>query len=344
MSLLLKAARGDYTSRAPMWIMRQAGRHLPEYRALKERHTFWTLCSTPELACEVTLQPTRRYPLDAAILFQDIMTPLPSMGVRLDFRPGPVIGEPIRSRAQVDALHLPHPDEIAPFVPAAIQLIRAATDLPLIGFAGAPLTLAAYLIEGSGSKDFATFRAFLRQQPAAAHALLHKLTAQTIAYLNGQVAAGAQAVQLFDSWAGLHDAETFAEFGAPYVARVLEAVSGVPRIYFAVASQHLDAQIARLPVDVVSVDWRRSLTDARRALGAKTLQGNLDPAMLLAPRDALRRAAERVLAAGAAGPHIFNLGHGIMPTTDPATVEFLVDLVHNYERHLNVPNVSAAPA
>lgn len=337
MSLFLDALAGRATPRVPIWLMRQAGRYLPEYRAMKERYTFWQMVRTPELAAEVTLQPIRRFGMDAAILFQDIMTPLPSMGVRLDFRPGPVIEEPIRSRAQVDALRLPHPDEIAPFVPAAIRLIRAATDLPLIGFAGAPLTLAAYLIEGGGSKDFATFRAFLRQEPAAAHALLDKLTTQTIAYLDGQVAAGAQAVQLFDSWAGLHDATTFAEFGAPYVTRVLEAVTGAPRIYFAVAAQHLDRQIARLPADVVGVDWRRPLSAARHEFGARPLQGNLDPAMLLAPRTDLRRAAERVLAEGAAGPHLFNLGHGIMPTTDPAAVEFLIDVVRGYERRRPSP-------
>jgi len=332
MNTFLEAAGGGYTSRAPLWIMRQAGRHLPEYRALKERHSFWTLCSTPELACEVTLLPTLRYRLDAAILFQDIMTPLPSMGIGVDFRPGPVIAEPIRSRAQVDALRLPPSEEIAPFVPSAIRLVRAASEVPLIGFAGAPLTLAAYLIEGGGSKDFATFRSFLRSEPATAHALLDKLTTQTIAYLNSQAAAGAQALQLFDSWAGLHDAEAFAEFGAPYVTRVLEAVSGVPRIYFAVAAQHLDQLVARFPAEVIGVDWRRPLSRARRALGATTLQGNLDPAMLLAPRPVLRRAAEQVLAEGAAGPHIFNLGHGIIPTTDPAAVEFLVDVVRGYER------------
>lgn len=332
MSLFLEAARGGYTSRAPIWIMRQAGRHLPEYRALKERHSFLTLCTTPELASEVTLQPVRRYQLDAAILFQDIMTPLPSMGVRVDFRPGPVIETPIRSRAQVDALRLPHPDEIAPYVPAAIRLVRQATDVPLIGFAGAPLTVAAYLIEGSGSKDYATFRAFLRSEREAAHALLDKLTEQTIAYVRTQVAAGAQAVQLFDSWAGLHDAAAFAEFGAPYVTRVLEGIAGVPRIYFANAALHLHPQVARFPAEVVGVDWRYPLDGVRRELGAKTLQGNLDPALMLAPRQELKRAAEGVLAAGAGGPHIFNLGHGIMPGTDPGAVEFLIDVVHAFER------------
>lgn len=332
MNVFLEAAAGGYTSRAPLWIMRQAGRHLPEYRALKERYAFWELCSTPDLACEVTLLPTLRYQLDAAILFQDIMTPLPSMGVGIDFKPGPVMAEPIRNQRQVRALRLPHAEEIAPFVTDAIKLIRSASQVPLIGFAGAPLTVAAYLIEGGGSKDFATFRSFLRREPALAHELLGKVTEQTIAYLKVQVQAGAQALQLFDSWAGLHDARAFAEFGAPYVTRVLEAVSGVPRIYFALAAQHLDEQVARFPAEVIGVDWRRGLRGARRELGRVTLQGNLDPALLLAPKPVLRREAERVLTEGEAGAHIFNLGHGIIPTTEPAAVEFLIDVLRGYER------------
>jgi uroporphyrinogen decarboxylase len=331
-SLFLDAASGQDTPRAPIWVMRQAGRYLPEYRALKEKYTFWEMCRTPELAAQVTLQPLKRFPLDAAILFQDIMTPLPPMGLEIDFDPGPVFARPIRSAAQVEALCVPEQDEIAPYVAPAIRLIRGETTTPLIGFGGAPLTLAAYCVQGGGSKDFAEFRGFLRQEPQAAHALLEKLTQVSIRYLTMQAQAGAQAVQLFDSWAGLHDAPTYREFAAPYNARVLHALEGVPRIYLAVEALHLYDEIAKLPAEVVSVDWRTPLSRVRRFFPGKTLQGNLDPAALLGPRDALLAAAEDVLREGLGGPHIFNLGHGIFRQTDPDQLAALVDAVHAFER------------
>src|SRR5690606_25972026 len=255
-SSFLRALRGENTPVAPIWIMRQAGRHLPEYRALKEKHAFWELARTPELAAEVTLQPIRRYGLDAAILFSDIMTPLPAMGLELDFRPGPVLTAPVRSRAAVDALRVPAAEEIAPFVADAIRLIRSETEAPLIGFGGAPLTLATYAVQGAGSKDYDVFRAFLKAEPEAAHALLDKLTAVSVRYLSEQVRAGAQAIQLFDSWAGLHDEATYRTFGLPYAARVLEALEpfGVPRIYIAVGASHLYSTFAELPIEALSVD------------------------------------------------------------------------------------------
>ncbi|HEX7021390.1 MAG TPA: uroporphyrinogen decarboxylase [Trueperaceae bacterium] len=334
MSLFLDAARGTNTGRAPIWIMRQAGRYLPEYRKLKEQHGFWEMCRTPELAAEVTLQPVRRFGLDAAILFQDIMTPLPPMGFAIDFAPGPVFTAPIRSQRAVDALLLPDEDEIAPYVAEAIALIRQASPVPLIGFGGAPLTLAVYAVQGGGSKDYAEFRGFLRQAPAAAHALLEKLTTVSIRYLRMQVAAGARAIQLFDSWAGLLSERDYAIFGKPYAERVLRALAplGVPRIYLAVDARHLYAEIATLPTEVISVDWRTGLERVRGLLPGKTLQGNLDPAALLAPRETLREEALRVLQAGQGGAHIFNLGHGIFPHTDPTQVEFLVDVVKSFDR------------
>jgi uroporphyrinogen decarboxylase len=316
--------------------MRQAGRHLAEYRELKERYDFWTLVRTPELALEVTMQPVRRYQMDAAILFSDIMTPLPAMGVDLDFRPGPVVHAPIRSRAAVDALRTPEPEEIAPYVAETIRGLRGAlAGVPLIGFAGAPLTLASYLIEGSGSKEFATFRAFLRTEPDAAHALLARLAAVTVAYLKMQVAAGVQVVQLFDSWAGLHDRQTFATFGAPYVRTVLEglAESGVPRIYLPLNGAHLKPELVRLPCEAFSVDWREPLSLWREVVPGKVLQGNLDPAVMLAPAETVAREAQRVLRDGLGAPHIFNLGHGIFPQTPPATVERLVAEVRAFDRH-----------
>lgn len=346
MSLFLAAARGEDTPRAPIWIMRQAGRYLPEYRALRERHGFWEMCRTPELAAEVTLQPVRRFGLDAAILFQDIMTPLPAMGVDLDFAPGPVLDDPVRTRAAVDALRLPERDEIAPFVASAISMIRAESPAPLIGFAGAPLTLATYLVEGRGSKEFALFRQFLRREGESLHALLDKVTEVGIRYLEMQLEAGVQAVQLFDSWAGLHDARTYAEFALPYNRRTLEAVAryGVPRIYLAVGAGHLYPLVADLPCEVVSVDWRTPLSEVRQHLPGKTLQGNLDPAALLAPGGTLAAEATRVLEEGLGGPHVFNLGHGIMPQTDPDAVAALVDTVRAFDRRAGAEATARAAA
>ena len=336
MSLLLRVLAGENSVRAPIWLMRQAGRHLAEYRALKESFSFWTLVRTPELAIEVTLQPVRRYRLDAAILFSDIMTPLPAMGVELDFLPGPVIDQPIRSRAAVDALRVPDQEAIAPYVAESIRgLRRELADVPLIGFAGAPLTLASYLVEGSGSKEFATFRAFLHSEPAAAHALLERLTATTLAYLRMQVEAGAQAVQIFDSWVGLHDRCTFATFGAPYLRTLLDGLAdlAVPRIYLPLAAAHLRSEVVTLPCEALSLDWREPLSVWRGAAPGKVLQGNLDPALLLAPSAVVAEAAQRVLHEGLGGPHIFNLGHGLFPQTSPDAVQRLVDAVRSVDRH-----------
>lgn len=334
MSLFLRAANGEDTPTAPIWIMRQAGRHLPEYRALKEKHSFWQLARTPELAAEVTLQPVRRYGMDAAILFSDIMTPLPPMGLAIDFQPGPVFEQPVRTPHQVEGLRIPAQEEIAPFVADALRIIRRESPVPVIGFAGAPLTLATYVVQGGGSKDYAEFRAFLRREPLAAHSLLDKLTEVTIRYLTLQVEAGAQAIQLFDSWAGLHDARAYAEFGRPYNKRVLEALAKlrVARIYLAVDAAHLYGEINQLPAEAVSVDWRQPLSTVREQLPGKALQGNLDPSLLLAPPKVLVAEAQRVLHEGSGGPHLFNLGHGILPQTDPGAVALLIDTVKTFDR------------
>ena len=332
--LLLRALAGESTARAPVWFMRQAGRVLPEYRALKERYSFWQLARTPELCCEVTMQPIRRFGMDAAILFQDIMTPLPPMGVDIEFAPGPVIQDPIRTRAQVDALRVPSADEIAPFVSEGIGLIRSACPVPLIGFGGAPLTLATYLVQGSGSKDYGLLRGFLRAEPEAAHALLDKLTEVSIRYLRMQVEAGAQAIQLFDSWAGLHGRETYREFALPYVRRVFEGLAdlGVPRIYLAVNCTHLYGELRELPCEAFSVDWRTPLDEARATLGARCMQGNLDPAELLGTPEGIRAAVRDVLTRGQGGAHVFNLGHGLMPIITPDAIQIAVDEVRAFER------------
>lgn len=336
-SLFLRAAWGEDTGRAPLWLMRQAGRYLPEYLAIKAKSSFWEMVRTPELAAEVSLQPLRRFPLDAAIIFSDIMTPLTAMGVEIAFNPGPVVANPIRSRAQIEALRMPEAEEIAPFLGEAIGITQKELEprnIPVIGFGGAPLTLATYLVQGSGSKEYEEFRAFLRLEPRATHALLAKLTELSVRYLRMQIEAGAQAIQLFDSWAGLHSWETYREFSLPYNAAIFRALEGlgVPRIYLAVGSSHLYPIIAELPCEAVSVDWRLSLDRVRPQLAGKTLQGNLDPSVLLASREAITREAHKVLRAGQGGAHIFNLGHGVIRTTPPDHVAHLAETVHAFDR------------
>ena len=333
-TLFLDVAWGKQTQQVPIWIMRQAGRYLPEYRQIKEKSSFWEMCRTPELACEITLQPVERLGVDAAILFQDIMTPLPYMGVKIDFCPGPVIAEPLRSEESIEKLIMPTKEEIAPFVSEAIKLTRAELSVPLIGFGGAPLTLATYLIQGSGSKEYAEFRQFLRYAPNTAHKLLDKLTEVSIFYLVKQIEAGAQAIQLFDSWAGLHDARIYAAFAKPYNQRIFEALSyyKIPRLYIAVDALHLYSEIKELSCEVVSVDWRAPLNQVRPMLRGKTLQGNLDPAVLLAPKERISQEARRVIYEGLGGAHIFNLGHGIMPQTNPDSVQYLIENVHSFKR------------
>jgi uroporphyrinogen decarboxylase len=334
-SPFLDACRGTSTATAPVWLMRQAGRYLPEYREVKDRYGFWTMCSTPELAAEITLQPLRRFPLDAAILFSDIMTPIPALGIDVEFAPGPVLAEPIRTSGQVSRLRVPDADEIAPFVREAIGCVRQDCSVPLIGFAGSPLTLASYLVSGGhGDNDYAEFRAWLRDEPEVAHALLDRLTTLTIDYLRGQIDAGVDAIQLFDSWAGVHTADSYATFGLPYAARVLAALAdtGIARIYLAVGASHLYPLIAGLPAEVISVDWRTGLDTCRRTLPGKTLQGNLDPALLIASPDTLLAQTKAVLRAGLGGAHIFNLGHGVPRQTPPDNVARLVDAVHEFAR------------
>ncbi|RKS77034.1 uroporphyrinogen decarboxylase [Actinomadura pelletieri DSM 43383] len=345
-SVFLDAARGASTPRAPIWLMRQAGRYLPEYRALKERHSFWEMCRTPEIAAEVTVQPLRRFPLDAAIIFSDIMTPLPPMGVPVDFAPGPVIRTPVRTAEDVARLAVPPGAELAPFVGEAIRLVRERIPVPVIGFAGAPLTVAGYAVQGAGSADYAEFRSWLRREPLAAHGLLDKLAAVTAAYLREQIAAGAGAVQLFDSWAGIHDRRVYATFGMPYARRVLDelADTGVPRIYLAVGASHLYPQIARLPAEVISVDWRQPLDVSRAALPGKALQGNLDPTVMLTDRETVLAAGRQVLRDGLGGAHIFNLGHGVLPGTPPDNVARLVDLVHEFPRDTDTATHEEADA
>ena len=330
----LAACRSEPTSYTPVWIMRQAGRYLPEYRAVRDTVDFLTLTKTPELAAEVTLQPTRRFALDAAILFSDIMTPVEGMGVSLDFSPGPVVTDPIRDAARVEELRVPNPEESVPFVLETVREVVGALpkDVPLIGFAGAPFTLFCYLVEGRGSKTFSTAKSFLFAEPEASHQLLEKLADTMASYLGAQAAAGARALMIFDSWAGLLGPEQYRRFALPAVARVIEALKplDVPLIYFPNQGATLLEDVATVDVDVVGVDWRLPLSNVRALLGSRiAVQGNLDPAALFAPPDELKSQIDSVLAeAGDQPGHVFNLGHGIERTTDPDAVALLVDYVH----------------
>jgi uroporphyrinogen decarboxylase len=348
MSPFLAACRRQPVPHTPIWVMRQAGRYLPEYRQLRSKVDFEALTRTPDLAAEVTLQPLRRFELDAAILFSDIMTPLQGMGVDLEFDPGPVVREPIRTDAQIDALPELVPERDVPFVLETIRLIRpnVPRGAPLIGFAGGPFTLLCYLVCGRPSKEFGAARSFLYAQPASAERLLERLADAMAAYLGAQAAAGAQALMLFESWAGLLAPPEFNRFALRAVRRTMAALrkTGVPLIYYVNQGSALMESVADLDVDVIGVDWRTPLGAVRRGLGpGKAVQGNLDPAALFASPEDLRRHADAVLdEAGPAPGHIFNLGHGIWQETDPDAVARLVDHVH--ERTSRAPGNRAGGA
>lgn len=321
--------------------MRQAGRYLPEYRRIREKVDFLTLTKTPELAAEVTIQPIRRFGMDAAILFSDIMTPLEGMGVELEFNPGPVIANPVRSVADIDALRVADPEECVPFVQETIRILRRELAVPLIGFAGAPFTLFCYVVEGGGSKTFSMAKALLMSEPEAASVLLNKLGDTVARSLEAQAGAGAQALMVFDSWAGLLSPADYRQFALPAVKRLMTRLRrlDLPLIYFPNHGATLMGDVSSLDVDVVGVDWRLPLSKTREILGPKTaVQGNLDPAVLFAPAKELTRRVDLVLddARGAPG-HIFNLGHGIDRGTDPDAVARLVERVHERTQKLTTP-------
>ena len=337
-SAFLAACRRQPVSHTPIWVMRQAGRYLPEYRELRSKVDFEELTRRPDLAAEVTLQPMRRFELDAAILFSDIMTPVQGMGVELEFAPGPIVREPIRTDAQIDALPQLVPERDVPFVMESIRLIRPELPrgAPLIGFAGGPFTLLCYLVCGKPSKEFGPARSFLYAQPQSAERLLDKLADAMAAYLRAQAAAGAQALMLFESWAGLLAPPEFERFALRAVRRTMAALrsTGVPLIYYVNQGSALMESVADLDVDVIGVDWRSPLGAVRKVLGpGKAVQGNLDPAALFASSEDLKRHADNVLTqAGSLPGHIFNLGHGIWPETSPDAVARLVDHVHDRTR------------
>ncbi len=329
--LLVRALRREPVERTPVWFMRQAGRSLPEYRALRERHSFFELASTPELCAEVTLQPVRRHDVDAAVLFADIVTPVLGMGVEVELVDGvgPVVGRPVRTLADVERLRVPEPKEAVAPVLEAVRLVRAAlpAEKALVGFCGGPFTVAGYLVEGRPSRELALTKQLLLAEPAVWDALLEKLAATFMAYVEALVRAGADAIQLFDSWAGVLPASQYRERVAPWSARVL-AASPAPTIHFATAASHLLEELAAAGGDAIGLDWRLPLDEAWARLPGLAVQGNLDPAALLCPWPVVEREAAAVLdRAGGRPGHVFNLGHGVLPETGPDALTRLVALV-----------------
>ena len=339
-SSYLAAVTGRKPSHVPVWFMRQAGRSLPEYRALRERHSMLAACLEPEVVCEITLQPIRRHGVDAAILFSDIVVPLRAAGVELDIVAdvGPVIAHPVRTDADVDALKPLDPQAIQPVCEAVSLLVAALGEVPLIGFAGAPFTLASYLVEGGPSRNHARTKAMMLAEPTSWHALMSKLTDLTVAFLRGQIEAGVDAIQVFDSWAGTLSLADYRQHVLPHSSRVFATLAeyGVPMTHFGVGTAELLGAMSEAGAPVIGVDWRTSLTDAAaRVRPGTALQGNLDPVVLLAGWPVADRAARavvddgrRAVDAGAAG-HVFNLGHGVLPETDPGVLTELVSLVHS---------------
>jgi uroporphyrinogen decarboxylase len=331
----LAAARRQPVDLTPVWFMRQAGRSLPEYRALRQRHDFLTVATTPELAAQATLMPVDRLGVDAAVLFADIMLPLAALGVPFEIRPGvgPVIPDPIRTAADVDRLQRSPIEAAIPYVFAALRMLKSELGdrAALLGFAGAPFTLACYLIEGKPSREFSRARALMYGNPATWHRLMDVLTELTVDYLRAQIVAGADAVQLFDSWLGLLDPTSYASMVLEYTRRIFAEIAPLaPAIHFSTGTVALLEQIAGSGCTAVSVDWRLPLDAAWERIGPHlAIQGNLDPALVLAPWPAVETGVRDVLRRAAGRPgHIFNLGHGILPESDPETIAGIVRLVH----------------
>ncbi len=344
---LLRACCGEPADRTPVWFMRQAGRYQPEYRALRERHSLLDLCRTPDLCAQVTLLPVEQLGVDAAILFADITLPLLGLGVPFEIVEGvgPVVHAPLRTEADIRRLRPFEPERDVPFVLEAIRLIRRAAPVPLIGFAGAPFTLASYLIEGRGSRDLMETRRMLQTAPRLWASLMDVLTDATLTYLKAQIVAGAQVVQLFDSWVGTLAPRDYEQAVWPSMRRLFDGLkaTGVPTIHFGTGTAGLLRLMASAGGDVIGIDWRVRLGEAWAQIGPRGIQGNLDPAALLAPFEIVEAAARDVLAEAAGRPgHIFNLGHGVLPQTPVDHLRRLVDLVH--EATAVKPPSAARPA
>jgi uroporphyrinogen decarboxylase len=334
-SAFLRACRGEPVPHTPVWFMRQAGRSLPEYRRVREGVGMLESCMRPDLVVEITLQPVRRYGVDAAIFFSDIVLPLKAVGVDLDIVPnvGPVVASPVRTLADVEAIPSLTPEHV-PFVTESVRsLVAELGGTPLIGFAGAPFTVASYLVEGGPSKEHAKTKAMMFGAPDVWDALMRRIASISAAYLAVQVEAGASAVQLFDSWAGAVGPADYARYVQPYSSLVLSAAGelGVPRIHFGVGTGELLGLMGDAGADVVGVDWRVPLAEGVRRAGGRAVQGNLDPSLVFAPTAVMLDRAAEVLDAGRAAPgHVFNLGHGVLPSTDPDRLKRLTDFVHEH--------------
>ena len=328
--LFLRACRGEALSRVPVWMMRQAGRYLPEYREIRAKHSFLEVCKTPDLAVEVSLQPFRRLGVDAVIVFSDILIPAEAMGLALELGDaGPNLPNPVRSKMDVEKLKQFDPETSTGFLTEAIRRIAKSLgpEVPVLGFAAAPWTLACYMVEGKTKEGFATVKSFLYHEPKTFRDLLQRIAQATIPYLQAQIAAGAAAVQLFDTWCGELNVQDYSEFALPAVQEIIGGVSGAsPVIYYTKASQHLLPSVARSGADVLSVDWRVDLAELRKTLGAKiALQGNLDPAVLLGPREKIRGETLSTLASLSGRGHILNLGHGILQQTPVENAQLFVE-------------------
>jgi uroporphyrinogen decarboxylase len=334
----LKACRGEKVDYTPVWLMRQAGRYMPEYQAVRANIDFLTLCKNPKLAAEVTLQPVDILGVDAAILFSDILIPLEPMGMRLEFldKEGPVLSEPIRNKSAVDKLIIPDIEEDIPFVLETIRILRKELEhkVPLIGFSGAPFTLATYMIEGGTSKNFLHTKKFMFQYGTVFRYLMEKLSDTVTAYLSAQIKAGAQAVQLFDTWAGILSPVDYKKFVLPFIKRIIADLKkeGVPLIYFVNDCAGIIKEVKKSNADVIGVDWRIDIGDAIKKIGKKgVVQGNLDPCALFLPQEKLEERVKDILWKGeAAQGHIFNLGHGILPQTPVENVIAMVEAVHTF--------------
>ena len=333
--LLVRTCRLEPTERTPVWFMRQAGRSLPEYRAIRERYGLFEIVAEPELCAEVTLQPVRRHDVDAAVMFTDIMFPVLSMGVDVELveSVGPVVEHPVASAEDVEALRVTEPEESVPTILEAVRLVREALrpDQGVVGFCGGPFTVAGYLVEGRPSREFLRVKTMMYREPKLWHALMDKLAAQFAAYVQAKVRAGADVIQLFDSWVGALSVADYEEFVAPYSARILASVSeeGAPTIHFGTGTTALLRSMAMAGGDVIGLDWRVPLDRGWEDVGPERgVQGNLDPAVLLGPWERVEAAAGDVLARAASRPgHVFNLGHGVLPGTDPDALTRLVALV-----------------
>lgn len=335
----LKACWGQPVDYTPVWLMRQAGRYLPQYMAIRKNVSFLELCKTPELAAEVTIQPIDFLGADAAILFSDILTPVEPMGMKLDFVPGPVFENPVRTQADIDALRIPVMEEDVPYVLETIKILRREFEgrVPLIGFGGAPFTLACYMVEGKGSKDFAQIKRMMYGAPELYAQLMDKITEMDRLYLNAQIKAGAQAIQIFDTWGGVVSPLDYERFILPYTRKLIDGLdrAGVPIIHFVKGAGTMLDIVKQAGSDVVGLDWHVNLGAARDILGPEiAVQGNLDPTVLYAPKPHIETEVKRILDENAGRPgHIFNLGHGILPTVDPEHAKFMVECVQRLSRN-----------